>query len=391
MSGTLVPASPAIEIPVSGGRKLAVYQSQPTSGSGPAIVLVQDTFKPSGGDLRQVADLFAEEGYVAMAADLSMAAADETDLKRALDDLNSLLHARPVGAAKVGVIGFGRGGLIAYLAATRLPIDAAVAFDTPGLEPSTDTDPELRCPMVVHFGVQDDPASAQAVKKLRAALTKIGDVTVFAYADASAGFYVPGHASFQHLASQLAHARTIALLRRTLGPHYNLEAVWDAHLEWEFSKVDAEGTLTTMIAEPVNLNVPVLTGGIGREGVLRYYQTQFLGQMPKDAHLVQISRTIGADRVVDEHLLCFTHDRAMDAMLPGIAPTGKYVELPVVVIVSFRGDKVSGEHIYWDQASLLVQVGKLPKKGLPVAGIESAQRLRDEGLPVEALKKRWEK
>jgi carboxymethylenebutenolidase len=95
------------------------------------------------------------------------------------------------------------------------------------------------------------------------------------------------------------------------------------------------------------------------------------------------------DRFVDEHLLCFTHDAPMDAMLPGVPPTGRAVELAVVVIVIFRGDKVLGEHIYWDQASLLVQIGKLRADGLPVAGIEVAQRLRDEGLPATELTRRW--
>ena len=88
-----------------------------------------------------------------------------------------------------------------------------------------------------------------------------------------------------------------------------------------------------MVAEPVNMNVPLMTGGVGYEQVLRYYKDQFLGQMPADCHVVPVSRTVGADRVVDEHLLCFTHNRVMDAMLPSVPPTGRAVELPVVVIV----------------------------------------------------------
>jgi carboxymethylenebutenolidase len=276
----------------------------------------------SDNDLGPVADLFAEEGYVAMTADLpGDLAGDKFDAERGLAYLSAVLQARPVSAGKVGVIGFGAGGLLAYLAASRLPIDAAAAFDAPDLDRQQQTDPELRCPLVVQFGTHER-STAAAAAKVRAALSRSGDLAVFEYADASPGFYLPDHANFQHLAAQLAHSRTIALLRRTLGLSYDLESLWDAHLNWEFVKVDAEGTMTTMVAEPVNLNVPVLTGGIGQEGVLRYYNTQFLGQMPKDSRLVQISRIIGADRVVDEHLLCFTHDRAMDAMLPGIPPTG---------------------------------------------------------------------
>lgn len=375
-----------MEISLPRGKPLSAYQVAPSTGSGPGVVLVQ---LGSGLNLRPVADLFAEEGYMAVAADLPPEVAD--DAAQGIACLSAVLQARPVGAGKVGVIGFGKAGLLTYLAASQLPMDAAAVFDAPELDRQPETDPELRCPMILHFGGKAASISKDAIQKVRALLSRSADIAIFEYPDATPGFYVPGHDGFEHLAAQLAHSRTIALFRRTLGLSYDLDAIWEAHLNWEFVKVEAEGTMTTMIAEPVNLNVPVLTGGIGQDGVLQYYKTQFLGQMPKDAHLVPISRTVGADRVVDEHLLCFTHDREMDAMLPGIPPTGKYVELPVVVIVTFRGDKVAGEHIYWDQACLLVQIGKLAKKGLPVHGIECAKRLRDEGLPAGELKERWEK
>ena len=106
----------------------------------------------------------------------------------------------------------------------------------------------------------------------------------------------------------------------------------------------------------------------------RFYKYHFIPRTPQDTKLIPISRTIGADRVVDEMLFCFTHDIEIDWMLPGIAPTGRYVEIPLVAIVCFRGDKLYHEHIYWDQASVLVQIGKLDPKGLPIAGIETAQK-----------------
>ena len=90
-------------------------------------------------------------------------------------------------------------------------------------------------------------------------------------------------------------------------------------------------------------------------------------------------------------LFCFTHDIEIDWMLPGVAPTGKYVEIPLVAIVNFRGDKLYHEHIYWDQASVLVQIGLLDPKqsGLPIAGAETARKLVDEKLPVQPLMKNW--
>ena len=88
-------------------------------------------------------------------------------------------------------------------------------------------------------------------------------------------------------------------------------------------------------------------------------------------------------------LFCFTHDIEIDWMLPGVAPTGKYVEIPLVAIVCFRGDKLYNEHIYWDQASVLVQIGVLDPKALPVAGMETANKLLNEQLPSNTLMKGW--
>lgn len=97
--------------------------------------------------------------------------------------------------------------------------------------------------------------------------------------------------------------------------------------------------------------------------------------MPKDIKITQISRTIGKDQVVDELLLRFTHDKEIDYMLPGISPTGKYVEIPHVVVMKFENNKIAHEHIYWDQASVLVQIGLLNQKNIPVTGNEQAKRL----------------
>ena len=115
----------------------------------------------------------------------------------------------------------------------------------------------------------------------------------------------------------------------------------------------------------------------------------FVDGNPPDTRLIPISRTIGATQVVDDMLFCFTHTSEIDWMLPGIAPTGKPVEIPLVAIVKFRGDKLYHEHIYWDQASVLVQIGKLDPKGLPVAGAETARKLLDEHLPSNTLMANW--
>jgi carboxymethylenebutenolidase len=101
--------------------------------------------------------------------------------------------------------------------------------------------------------------------------------------------------------------------------------------------------------------------------------------------MIPISRTIGTDQLVDEMVFSFTHTIRMDWMLPGLAPTGKRVEVPLVAIVRFREGKLAHEHIYWDQASVLVQLGLLDAAALPVAGIESARKALDPNLPSNAL------
>jgi carboxymethylenebutenolidase len=155
----------------------------------------------------------------------------------------------------------------------------------------------------------------------------------------------------------------------------NLGAIFDQHIKHEFEDHDVDATMKTMTKEPYVHNVPIVTGGVGYDGVYNFYKNHFIGKMPDDTKVVCISRTVGKDQVVDELILSFTHDREIDFILPGVPPTGKYVELPHVVVMNFKDGKIAHEHIYWDQASLLVQVGLLDPKLLPVTGQEQAKRL----------------
>ena len=168
-----------------------------------------------------------------------------------------------------------------------------------------------------------------------------------------------------------------------------LVETWERHMAAEFDSQSIEATMATMTANPVVNHVPVMTGGVGYKALQRFYQYHFIPTTPQDTRLIPISRTIGATQVVDEMLFCFTHDIEIDWMLPGVPPTGKYVEIPLVAIVKFRGDKLYHEHIYWDQASVLVQIGLLKPEGLPVAGVETAHKLLYEALPSNTLMQRW--
>lgn len=165
----------------------------------------------------------------------------------------------------------------------------------------------------------------------------------------------------------------------------HLGATFDAHTAAEFETRDIEATMATMGEAPHLTHVPVMTGGSGREAVRSFYETWFIGRWPSDTKIIPVSRTVGEDSVVDEIIVSFTHDCEMPALLPGVAPTGRKVVLPHVVVVGFKGGKIAYEHIYWDQASLLVQIGLLDKSKLPVTGAEQAARLLNPSLPSNTL------
>lgn len=155
----------------------------------------------------------------------------------------------------------------------------------------------------------------------------------------------------------------------------DLGEIFDGHIEKEFADRDVDATMKTMVPEPYVHCVPIMTGGFGGQGVRRFYSEHFVNQIPKDATVTPISRTVGKDQVVDELIVSFTHDTQWDYLLPGIPPTGKHVDLPHVVVMKFENGKVAHEHIWWDQASLLVQVGLLDPANLPIVGSEQAKEL----------------
>ena len=169
----------------------------------------------------------------------------------------------------------------------------------------------------------------------------------------------------------------------------DLIALWEAHCRFEFETRDVDATMATMVAEPYVNHIPTMTGGVGHHQLKRFYKYHFVGVNPPDFRLAPISRTVGASCVVDEFILHFTHTTEMDWLLPGVPPTGRAVQIPTVAIVRFEGDKLVHEHIYWDQASVLVQVGLLDPAGLPVAGVETALKVADRTRPSNELMTRW--
>jgi carboxymethylenebutenolidase len=164
-----------------------------------------------------------------------------------------------------------------------------------------------------------------------------------------------------------------------------LSDLWDEHVRDEFALKDANAALDTMTPDAYVNHVPVLTGGVGRQELREFYADHFIPKMPAETEIVPISRTIGGERLVDEMIIRFTHSIEIDWMLPGIAPTGKRVECATVAIIQFRDGKLFNEHIYWDQASVLVQLGLLDSSRLPVVGVETARKVEDPTLPSNRI------
>jgi carboxymethylenebutenolidase len=401
-------AGKTIKVKVEDGGEYSAYLATPQKGSGPGLIMLAEIFG-TNQTMRNTADYFAEEGYVVLVPDLFWRLEPDVQLgyepsdvekgRAYLAKLNIDLCVQDIGAGvetlrvlpecdgKVGVIGFCLGGRLAYLAAARLDVDAAVAYYGGRINEHLDEAP--KCPIVMHFGAQDQSIPMEAVEAVQKAFADRDDVETYVYPDAGHGFSNKDRSSHHKPSAMVAHSRTIALLHRNLGPHYDLSTLWDKHCEHEFVTRDVDETMATMVARPYVNHIPTMTGGVGDEHLHRFYKHHFIPKTPADTKLIPVSRTIGADRVVDELLFCFTHDMEIDWMLPGVPPTGKYVEIPLVAIVNFRGDKIYHEHIYWDQASVLVQIGLLDPAGLPVAGVETAKKLIDETEPSNTLMSRW--
>ncbi|KAL4762050.1 dienelactone hydrolase [Aspergillus foveolatus] len=219
----------------------------------------------------------------------------------------------------------------------------------------------------------------------------------YTYSDAQPGFAEVDLDEYHRLDADLAFTRTLEVLRKAYGREGDLEQPWEEHLQGKFFSMNLSDTMShyTKNLTPTVTYVPTLSGGTGARALRRFYDQYFLHKLPPSMHLRLISRTVGADRVVDELYVSFEHTQEIPWMLPGVPPTNRKVEIVLVSIVSMRAKQLYSEHIYWDQASVLVQVGLLdpklvPKetqeKGvdrLPVIGREAARRILDEDPEVE--------
>ena len=392
------------------GASFDAYISLPATGFGPGIVVLQEIFGVNRF-IRNVADWYAAHGFVAVCPDLFWRQERGVELTenerpkafelyQGLDEAKAVedsaaalefLRKHPACSGRVGAVGFCLGGNLAYLLSVRFHPDCAVGYYGVSIEKSLDEAKNLSTPLMLHIAGKDQHCPPEAQAKILQTLDSNPLVTIHTYADRDHAFGRPSGENYHRADAELADLRSLEFFVRNLAgeglstAQRALSAKWDDHVKYEFATRDTEDTLETMVSNSYVNHVPVMTGGVGHDELREFYSKRFIPQMPPDTNMTPVSRTIGVDRVVDEMVFEFTHTIKMDWMLPGVEPTGKHVKVALVVIVHFRDGKLAHEHIYWDQASVLAQLGLIDSKGLPVAGVESAEKVLDPSRPSNEL------
>ena len=394
------------------GEEFDAYLALPASGYGPGIVVLQEIFGVNDY-MRSVADWFAAHGFVALCPDLfwrlqpGIQLTDNPDdwkkaieLYQQLDEAKAVkdsaaamnfLRQHPLCNGRVGVVGFCLGGNLAYLLSVRFKPDCAVGYYGVGIEKALDEAGNRTTPLLLHIAGRDQHCPPEAQSQIQETLGSNPSVKICVYPDQGHAFGRPGGEHYDAAAAELANLRSLEFVVTNLAgaglasAQQALSSKWDDHVKYEFATRNTDDTLETMVADAYVNHVPVMTGGVGHDELREFYSQRFIPQMPLDTSMTPVSRTIGVDRIVDEMVFEFTHTSKMDWMLPGVEPTGKHVRVALVVIVHFRNGKLAHEHIYWDQASVLAQLGLIDPAKLPVAGVESAEKVLNPKLPSNTL------
>ena len=397
------------------GGEFDAYLALPAGGYGPGIVVLQEIFGINKF-VRDVADWYAAHGFVALAPDLfwrqqrNVELTDKGDdwnkalaLYMALDEAKAVedsaaalefLRRHTASSGRVGAVGHCLGGNLAYLLSVRFKPDCAVGYYGVSIEKSLSEATNLTSPLMLHVAGDDKFCPPEAQRQIHEALDANPLVTIHDYAGQDHAFGRPGGEHYNAAAAELANLRTLEFFVTHLagaglaGAQQMLSTRWDDHVKFEFATRNTDHTLETMVADAYVNHVPVMTGGVGHDELREFYSKRFIPQMPPDTAMTPVSRTIGVDRVVDEMVFEFTHTIEMDWMLPGVKPTGKHVRVALVVIVHFRDGKLAHEHIYWDQATVLAQLGLIDAASLPIAGVESAEKVLNPKLPSNELMNR---
>ncbi|KAF1946352.1 hypothetical protein EJ02DRAFT_450786 [Clathrospora elynae] len=378
-------------------------------GKGPGLVLVLDHYALIEKSEKHLdpppLQKWAEEGFAVVQLLVPGKVEDggEFPLQRALDALKSCEGCE-----------FDNGvGLISYISRTPYYVEEAACVN-PNIKAlisyggrkftTLSESPTSLPPQLIHTAGPElkRRGSCSIVPDFAQDALPTGTVKTYRYDDAKkeSNWVLPSDENYHKRNAGIAHTRSLAFLKPLLGgPTFDLEAVWDEHTRYEFGERDVDKTMATMVDEPYVNHIPTMTGGVGKERLTAFYTHHFIFSNPPDTSITLVSRSISIDRVIDEFIFCLTHTTRIPWLLPGIPPTGLPLAIPCTSIVAMRGDRLCHEHISWDQATVLKQLGLLPeyvpfpfeiageeKRGgrrfevkLPVVGMEGGRKLLDEG------------
>ncbi|KAL4783697.1 hypothetical protein BJX76DRAFT_368170 [Aspergillus varians] len=373
--------------PVKLTENLTVHAPLSRQGHGPGILIITSAIE--AGQVGQTESLdpeplqkWAEESFVVA----QLAISEDQDaikdgLRQAIDALNQ--HEKCTKKSSYGLVVYS-------------PSNA------PGLVDAIDSCDEIKA--IVSYGALPKQSKKPFLYHLaeQGGKSRSENGLVYRYPEVSSpSFVLPSHKAFSPAPAAVAHTRCLEFLKKELnGPWFDLEAIWEEHTKFEFDERSVENTMDTMVQEPYVNHIPTITGGIGREKLSSFYANHFIFNNPDDTTMELVSRTIGIDRVVDEFVMCFTHDKPVDWLIPGVPPTGKKLRIPFMAVVNIRGDRLFHEHITWDQLTVLFQLGLMPEYlpipyslpngptpppghvleyRVPGAGAETAQKMVDEG------------
>ncbi|KAL2827284.1 hypothetical protein BJY01DRAFT_255739 [Aspergillus pseudoustus] len=335
--------------PVKLTANLTIHAPLSRQGHGPGVVIIRSAVDPTAKNEKETLDpepmqKWAEESFVV--AQIQVAedhATIKEDLLQALGALTA--HEACSQKSEYGIIVYSPSLVHSLTDAIdeHDSIKAIVSYGTLS-KPS-------RKPLIYHLAESGIPKSV------------CDTVTTYRYPEAaSASFVIPSHKDFLPSSAAVAHTRCLEFVKKLLdGPWFDLEMIWNEHTSFEFDTRSVEKTMDTMVQEPYVNHIPTITGGIGREKLTQFYANHFIFNNPDDTVLELVSRTVGIDRVVDEFIFAFTHDKVVDWLIPGIPPTGKRLRIPFTAVVNIRGDRLYHEHIAWDQLTVLFQLGFMPE------------------------------
>ena len=280
-----------------GSGKFAAYLAKPASGKGPGLVIAQEIFGVNA-NMRQIADYYAEEGYIVLVPDLfwrqkpgvqlgytpedwqkAFGYFQGFDEDLGVDDIQDTITAlREMKGCTgdVGIVGFCLGGKLAYLSACRTDVDVAIGYYGVGIENALKEAEHIECRLVLHIAGLDKYCPPEAQEKIKKRLGKGEEFEIYVYPDADHAFARPNGEHYHKASALMAHQRSVTALKEDIGPWYDLSALWDKHCEYEFATRNVDDTMATMVAEPYVNHIPTMTGGVGYQDLHRFYKHHFV-------------------------------------------------------------------------------------------------------------------